>query len=160
MDEPKLMVDDIHVRAPISDPAGGIEFESLHALPDPGDPDQAVVRNVPVLVDWLNLGDIVRIGNNLAGAHPILEVMVASGNVHVVVATDDARDLCDRLDDRFPHHAVRSEGGGIGFLSISIHPDADVDEVLDVIDDWLDDQPTDAGYSPVFETKLGSVSWP
>lgn len=153
------MTDDIHVRAPISGPEGGIRFESLHALPDPDDLDQAVVRNVPCLVDWLNYGDIVRIGVDDDGARPILEVVVASGNVHVVLATDDARGLCDRLDDRFPQYVLRCEGG-MGFLSVSIHPDLDVDEVLDEIGEWLDNQLADpAAHSPVFETKLGEVSW-
>ena len=46
-----------HVREPS---IGG--SETIHALPDPADPDQAVIQNVPFFVDGLNFGDIVRLG--------------------------------------------------------------------------------------------------
>lgn len=41
--------------------------EVMSAIPDPADPDQAVLVNVPVLVDEINFGDIVRLGDETEG---------------------------------------------------------------------------------------------
>ena len=38
----------------------GLPFgrETMHALPDPADPAQAVIQNVPFFIDGLNFGDL------------------------------------------------------------------------------------------------------
>jgi hypothetical protein len=160
----------ILVNAPVDDPDVPIWAEVLHAAPDPADPDQAVLVNVPFLVDGLNFGDLVRLGRaDDRGVRPILEVVMASGCVHVLVAAgeDYARELVDELEELFPAYALRVEGADHELLSLSIHPDLDPDEVLEVVADSLEaagDFDPELEESPaigaVCESKLGMVAWP
>ena len=85
----------------------------MYALPDPSDPDQAVLINVPVMVDWLNYGDIVRLApEDDFGVRRIVEVVVASGHQHMLVAVEEgeAADLVNELERMFPSWALRIAG--------------------------------------------------
>lgn len=159
----------LKVRAPISDPADvGPRFETMHARIDPAADDQAVVINTPFFVDYLNYGDIVRVGESEDNICPIVEVVAASGHRRVMTFTGrhDAGGLVEHLCDRFPEHALRLERSGPPhphMLTVSVHPDFDPEEVVDEIADWLDAQgatPDDASISPTVETQLGPVEWP
>ena len=77
---------DMKVRAPIADPGrGSLRAETLHALQDPADEDQAVIANVPVFIDTLNHGDLVRIGPEENGTRPVLSVVIVSGHRHFLI---------------------------------------------------------------------------
>jgi hypothetical protein len=160
----------IRVNAPVDDPELGIHTEVMSAAPDPADPDQAIVLNAPFLLDCLNFGDLVRLGpEDECGVRPIVEVVTASGHVHVLAATapGDAHLLAAELERTFADYAIRIEGAQGSVLSVSIHPHLDADEVADVIAAWLaanpeaDEESEDGpAFSPIFETRLGPVEWP
>jgi Domain of unknown function (DUF4265) len=163
----------LRVRAPISDPppkGEGPQFETMHALSDPAAEDQAVLVNAPAFCDYLNYGDLVRVGPPRDNVRPILAVVAASGHTRVGTFTGrhDPSALVERLRERFPEHALRLEGSiteppGPHMLTVSVHPDFDPEDVRDEIADWLDEQgatPDDASISPPIETQLGPVQWP
>ena len=78
----------IRVSAPVNEPELP-SLEVMHALADPADPDQAMLANVPVLVDEINYGDLVRLGpEDECGVRPVLEVVVPSGHVHLLAAAE------------------------------------------------------------------------
>src|SRR5829696_5195455 len=93
----------LKVFAPISDPPGSLQFEHMHASQDSAVDDQAVLLNAPFWVDWLNFGDLVRVGPpGEGGSRPILEVVVASGHVRVMAivgryGTEGLQSLGERL---------------------------------------------------------------
>lgn len=158
----------LKVRAPITDPGeGGPRFESMHARHDPAAADQAVLVNAPFFCDYLNFGDLVRVGPACDGLSPILEVVAASGHRRVMAFTGDteAGDLLDHIVDLYPEHALKMEGSSSGtdqMVSVSVHPDFDPEQVADDLADWFDDnggQGT-AAISPVIETVVGPVEWP
>jgi hypothetical protein len=156
----------IRVNAPVDDPELPILTEVMWAAPDPADPDQAVLLNVPVIVDGLNFGDIVRLGPvDECGVRPIVEVVLASGHVRLGALTEpgEAADLIAELERMFPAYALRIEGHSERLLSISIHPDLDPDEVSAVVEAWLEaDADEDEGLAvgPIIETELGPIRWP
>jgi hypothetical protein len=160
--------DGIKVWAPITDePLGGPQGELIHAALDPADSNQAVLHDAPFFVDWLNYGDLVRVGPEEDGARPILEVVEASGHRHIVglLGRHSAQSLSDRLDAQFlGQFALRMEGASGGLISVSVHPDTDPEDVLHAMADWLDEQGAqdddDVALSPVFQTRLGPVTWP
>jgi Domain of unknown function (DUF4265) len=157
----------LRVRAP-AEADLPIKSETMHARPDPADPHQAVLVNAPFYVDWLNYGDLVRVGEeDEAGVRPITEVLTASGHVRVMVVTGgySIRALNKDLHSRFPAYALRTEGDGDRMLSVSVHPDLDPEKVAEAIVAWLDEQgaePDDenVALSPILETRLGPVDWP
>jgi hypothetical protein len=62
--------------------------ETMHALPDPAHPDQAVFQNVPFFVDGLNFGDVVRLGPpDELGVRPIEAVVTTNGHVRFLALT-------------------------------------------------------------------------
>lgn len=139
--------------------------EVMNALPDPADPGQAMLASVPVLVDEMNYGDIVRLGpENEDGIRPILEVVVASGHVHMLAAAEDdgAADLIAELERMFPAYALRIARASASVVSVSVHPDLDADDVAGVIEDWLGDDvdnPEEGlAIGPPCETALGPVA--
>lgn len=114
--------------------------ETMHALPDPAHPRQAVLQNVPFFVDGLNFGDIIRIGpRDHIGVHPIEEVVEASGHVRFLVFLEDqpVADLFERMEELFPQHALRMENGGDGLVAASMHPDLDPEEFFEAFVDWM-----------------------
>jgi Domain of unknown function (DUF4265) len=116
--------------------------ESMHALPDPSDPDQAVIQNVPFFVDGLNFGDLVGLGPpDEMGIRPIEAVVTPSGHVRFLALTAPlpAADLFDHLHGMFPEYAVRIEGDGEGLLAISVHPDLDPDDVAFEVTLWFEE---------------------
>jgi hypothetical protein len=136
--------------------------EVMSAIPDPADPDQAVLVNVPVLVDEINFGDIVRLGEeDECGVRPILEVVVASGHVHMLAAAEDdgATSLAAELERMFPAYALRMVVASESVLSVSVHPDVDADEVAAVIEAWLgagvDDPEDEPAIGPVSVSEVG-----
>jgi hypothetical protein len=154
----------IRVSAPVADPDVPVWNEVMWAAPDPADPDQAVLLSVPFLVDDLNFGDLVRLGAvDDCGVRPILEVVIPSGHVRVMAATDPdgAVGLASELERTFPDHALRIEGSN-GVLSVSIHPDLDPDEVIDVIVPWIavdaEDDEEGLAISPILETRPGPIA--
>jgi Domain of unknown function (DUF4265) len=167
---PDTAAETIRVNAPVEDPDVPIWTEVMHAAPDPASPDQAVLVNVPFLVDGLNFGDLVRVGpEDDCGVRPIVEVVVPSGCVHVLVAapSDRARDVIAELEELFPTWALRIENGNDTLLSMSIHPDLDPDEVIGVVDDLLEeagdfDPQLEEGpaIGPVCESVVGRIAWP
>jgi hypothetical protein len=167
---PETTTDVIRVNAPVDDPDIPVWTEVLHAAQDPADPDQAVLINVPFLVDGLNFGDLVRLGvEDDRGVRPILEVAMASGCVHVLVAAgeDHAGELVGELEELFPVHALRIEGAHAELLSMSIHPDLDPDEVVGVVADFLEaaedfnpDLEEGPAIGPVCQSELGPLTWP
>ena len=158
--------DGIRVSAPVDDPDLPILTEVMWAAPDPADPDQAVLLNVPVIVDGLNFGDIVRLGPvDECGVRPIVEVVLASGHVRLGALTEagEAAGLIAELERMFPPYALRIEGHSEWLLSISVHPDLDPDEVVAVIEAWLGaaaDAEEGLAIGPIVETELGRVRWP
>lgn len=117
--------------------------ETMHALPDPADPAQAVLQNVPFFVDGLNFGDIVLIGPpDHTRTHPIEAVVEGSGHVRFLVILDDVpvEELLDWIDCFFLPHELRIEDGGDGLVALSLHPDLDPDEFFDLFLDWMIDQ--------------------
>jgi Domain of unknown function (DUF4265) len=161
--------DVIRVNAPVDDPDVPVWTEVLHAAPDPADPDQAVLVNVPFLVDGLNFGDLVRLGpEDDRGVRPILEVVISSGCVHALVAAgESAAELVAELEELLPAYALRIEGAHGDLLSMSIHPDLDPDAVLSVTADFLEaagdfdpDLEEGPAIGPVCESELGVLAWP
>ncbi len=116
--------------------------ETMIALPDPADPRQAVILNVPFFVDGLNFGDMVRIGEpDDLGIHPVEAVVTPSGHVRFLLLLEDlpVEDLLDHLELHFPPHLLRAENGGEGLVAVSAHPDLNTDELVDVFLDWVAD---------------------
>src|SRR3954451_25424272 len=153
----------IRVAAPVDDPDIPVFTEVMDALPDPAHPHQAVLLNVPFLVDGLNYGDIVRLGpEDAVGVRPITEVVLASGHVHMLAATEEreALDLVAHLERTFPAYALRIEGAHAHLLSVSVHPDLDPEDVQAAIEEWLghefgDDESLAVG--PPCETAVGPL---
>ena len=88
------------------------------------------------MVDGLNYGDIVRLApEDDFGVRRIVEVVVASGHQHMLVAVEEgeAADLVNELERMFPSWALRVEGVSPTILSVSVHPHLDADEVGAVI---------------------------
>ena len=132
----------IRVAAPVAELEIPICSEVMNAIEDPADPDQAILVSVPVLVDELNFGDVVRLGDlDEAGVRPIVEVMIASGHVHLLAAAEDggALDLAAQLERTFPAYALRIVAASDSLLSVSVHPDLDPDDVSTVIEAWIGD---------------------
>lgn len=130
----------LRVAAPIDELGLPVCSEVMYALPDPAAPDQAIVVNVPVLIDELNFGDLVRLGDeDDLGIRPIIEVAVASGHVHLLVAAEDGKgnELAAELERTFPRYALRITIASETVISVSLHPDLDPDEVAAVIEPWL-----------------------
>ena len=158
--------DHTRVAAPVAELEIPICSEVMNALPDPADPDQAVLANVPFLVDELNYGDIVRLGpEDECGVRPIVEAVAASGHVHILAATEpgEGYELVAELHRRFPAYALRITEANDHLLSISVHPDIDPGHVIAVMETWLG---ADAGdpeeglaIAPPCETQLGPLDW-
>ena len=156
----------LRVVAPVFELDIPVCSELLTALPDPADPDQAVLVSVPFLVDGLNFGDIVRLGDaDDAGARPILEAVVASGHRHLVAATEPggAQDLAAELERMFPAYALRIARANDRLVSVSIHPDVEPDAVARVIAGWLGQEAIDdhdlLSMGAPCATELGLVDW-
>ena len=131
----------IRVAAQIHEPGLPVS-EVMYALADAADPDQAILVNVPVLVDELNFGDIVHVGEaDDFGIRPILEVVVASGHVHLLVAAEGGKAhlLAAELERTFPRYALRIAIASETMISVSVHPDLDPEHVAAVIEPWLGD---------------------
>jgi Domain of unknown function (DUF4265) len=159
-------VDTIRVAAPVNELEIPICSEVMYALPDPADPDQAVLANVPFLVDELNYGDLVRLGEeDEHGVRPILEVVVASGHVHLLAATEPGEgfELVAELERNFPSYALVVTEANDHLLSIGVHPDIDPGDVSAVVQAWLGADATDPeeelAIGPPCETELGPLAW-
>ncbi len=155
---------EIRVAAPVIDADIPICSEVMYALPDPSDPDQAILISVPVMVDGLNYGDIVRIApEDDFGVRRIVEVVVASGHQHMLVAVEEGEsaDLVNELERMFPTWALRIEGASATVLSVSVHPHIDADNVGAVIAEWLAEDFDDEGLAMTFPcpSELGLVAW-
>jgi hypothetical protein len=141
--------------------------ETMDALSDPADPDQAVIQNVPFFVDGLNFGDVVRLGpSDDIGIRPIEAVVIPSGCVRFLVVTGplSESELADHLSDLFPPHAVRIETGE-GLLAVSVHPDLGPQEAVFEVFDWFEAQgvpPGDdsVGVSHLLESEVGPLAYP
>jgi Domain of unknown function (DUF4265) len=139
--------------------------ETMHALPDPADPDQAVIVNVPFFVNGLNFGDVVRLGrSDDIGIRAIEEIVIPSGHTRFLALTGflSAPDLVDRLHHAFPSYALRIEGDGDGLLSVSVHPDLVPDDVVYEVFDWFEEEgvpPGDesVGVTSLFESEVGPL---
>lgn len=159
----------LKVKAPIPHPGDrGPTVEHLHAQVDPAAENQAILHNTPFFVDYLNFGDIVRVGEG-EDSRPILEVVHASGHRRIQAFTGTAhpQGLSERLHGLYADHEIKLEGSDqnpdIGLMVVSIHPDVDAERVWEHIADWLDDNgqsPDTASVSPPLETQLGPVDWP
>ena len=156
----------LRVAAPVVEHEVPVCSEVMYALPDPADPDQAVLASVPFLVDGLNFGDIVRLGDeDEHGVRPILEVVVASGHVHVLAAAEPGEgfELLAELDRMFPAYALRITQANDHLLSVSVHPDLDPADVHAAIESWLAADGADAdehpAMGPACETRLGLLDW-
>lgn len=156
----------IRVSAPVDDPDAPVWREVLLALPDPADADQAIVQNVPFLNEELNFGDLVRLGPaDECGIRPILEVVIASGHVHVLAATEagEAGELAAELERMFGSYALRVEASGRHLVAVSAHPDLDPAEVHAVIEAWLAkdaaDEEEGLALSRPAATRIGPVRW-
>ena len=155
----------IRVAAPVIDAGIPVCSEVMDALPDPSDPDQAVLVNVPVMVDGLNYGDIVRLAPEDAfGVRRIVEVVVASGHQRMLAAVEDgeAHDLVNELERMFPSWALRVEAASATILSVSVHPHLDPDAVGEVIAGWLaEDCEEGEGLAMTVPrpSELGRVAW-
>jgi Domain of unknown function (DUF4265) len=141
--------------------------ETMYALPDPADPDQAVIQNVPFFVDGLNFGDVVRLGpRDDIGIRPIESVVIPSGCVRFLVVTGplSESDLADHLTGLFPSHMVRVETGD-GLLAVSVHPDLEPQEAVFEVFDWFEAKgvpPGDdsVGVSHLLESEVGPLGYP
>lgn len=158
--------DRVRVAAPVNEFDLPVGREVMSALADPADPDQAVLVNVPFLVDGLNYGDLVHLGEaDEAGIRPILEVALASGHVHLVAATepDEVHGLAAQLERTFPSYALRITAANDSLLSVSVHPDLDPEDVSDVIEAWLGDTAEDPDEGLALgrpcATELGPLAW-
>jgi Domain of unknown function (DUF4265) len=156
---------EIRVAAPVIDADIPVCSEVMYALPDPSNPDQAVLINVPVMVDGLNYGDIVRLApEDDFGVRRIVEVVLASGHQHMLVAVEDGEsaDLVNELERMFPSWALRIEAASATVLSVSVHPHLDPDEVGVVVAGWLaEDSDEDERLAMTFpcRSELGLVAW-
>lgn len=156
------------VIAPITRPVeGGMRWESMPARPDPAADDQAILVAAPALCDYVNFGDVVRVGPPTNGARPMLDVLVASGHERVVAITSRHKPeaLASYLRTLHPaEHLLRIGVMQPSLVAVSVHPDLDATEVQSDIADWLDDQGArddrEASISPVFESTIGPVHWP
>jgi uncharacterized protein DUF4265 len=141
--------------------------ETMHALPDPADPDQAMIQNVPFFVDGLNFGDVVRLGPpDDIGIRPIEAVVIPSGCVRFLVLTGPLPepDLVEHLSDLFPAPEVRAESGE-GLVAVSVHPDLEPEEAVYEVFDWFEARgipPGDesVGVSHLFESEIGPLGYP
>jgi hypothetical protein len=142
--------------------------ESMHALPDPADPAQAVIQNVPFFVDGLNFGDVVLLGPpDALGIRPIEEIVTPSGHVRFLAVTGplSADELFEHLYDTFPEYALHIEGHGDGLLAISVHPDLDPDDVAFEVILWFEEHGvlTDddiAGITELITSEVGPITPP
>ncbi len=165
MNEQNRADETIRVAAPVIEADIPVCSEVMHALPDPADPDQAVLINVPVLVDGVNFGDIVRLApEDDFGVRRIVEVVEASGHVHMLaaVAEGEAGELVAELERMFPSWALRIEGASATILSISVHPHLDAEDVGAVVAAWLADEVDDEEELAMTEpclSELGAVAW-
>ena len=155
----------IRVAAPVIDADIPVCSEVMDALPDPSDPDQAVLVNVPVMVDGLNYGDIVRLApEDDFGVRRIVEIVVASGHQHMLAAVEEGEtlDLVNELERMFPSWGLRFAFASATILSVSVHPHLDPDAVGEVIAGWLaDDRDEEEGLAMTFPcpSELGRVAW-
>jgi hypothetical protein len=155
----------IRVAAPVVEAEIPVCSEVMSALPDPADPDQAILVNVPVMVDGINFGDIVRLApEDDFGVRRIIEVVVASGHVHMLAAVEDGEmlDLVNELERMFPTWALRFVVASDTILSVSVHPHLDSDDVGAVIAAWVgEDADEDDVLAMTFpcESELGRVAW-
>jgi hypothetical protein len=156
----------IRVAAPVIDAGIPVCSELMDALRDPSDPDQAVLLNVPVMVDGLNYGDIVRLApEDDFGVRRIIEVVIASGHQHMLVAVEDGEgaDLLNELERMFPSWALRVEAASSTILAVSVHPHLDPEAVGAVIAAWLIEDPNDDEESLAMTvprpSELGLVAW-
>ena len=167
MNEREIMdAETIRVAAPVTEADIPVCSEVMHALPDPAHPDQAVLVNVPVLVDGLNFGDIVRLApQDDFGVRRVVEVVEASGHVHMLVAVEagEAADLVAELERMFPTWALQIEAASETIMSVSIHPHLDADAVGEVIAAWvaedLDDPDEVLAMTFPCASELGAVAW-
>jgi hypothetical protein len=138
--------------------------ETMHALPDPADPDQAVIDNVPFFVDGVNFGDIVCLGPpDDIGIRPIEGVVVPSGCIRFLVILGPlcGDDLIEHLYDLFSLPMVRIEGGH-NLLAVSVHPDVDPEEVAFEVVLWFEEKGIDpvnetVGITEFFESEVGPL---
>jgi hypothetical protein len=155
----------IRVAAPVIDADIPVCSEVMDALPDPSHPDQAVLVNVPVMVDGLNYGDIVRLApEDDCGVRRIVEVVVASGHQHLLAAVEEGEtlDLIHELERMFPSWGFRFAFASSTILSVSVHPHLDLDAVGEVIAGWLgEDSEEDEGLAMTAPcpSELGRVAW-
>jgi Domain of unknown function (DUF4265) len=139
--------------------------ETMHALPDPAHPDQAVLQNVPFFVDGLHFGDVVRLGPpDELGIRPIEAVVTTSGHVRFLALTGPLAipELADHLEDTFPEYALRTEGDGEYFLAVSVHPDLDPDDVAFEMILWFEEHGVlpgadSIGISEATESEIGPL---
>ena len=156
----------IRVAAPVIEQDIPICSEVMNALPDPADHDQAVLASVPFLLDGLNFGDIVRLGDeDENGVRPILEVVVASGHIHLLAATEPGEgfELVAQLHRMFPGYGLRITQANDHLLSVSVHPDLDPKRVFSVIESWLGTDSLEPderlAMSEPCVTELGLLDW-
>lgn len=156
----------IRVAAPVADAGLNVCSEVMHALPDPADPDQAILVNVPVLADGINFGDLVRLEpEDDFGVRRIEAVVVPSGHVHLLTAVEDgeAPDLVAELERMFPSYALKVEAMSATIVSVSVHPHLDAGDVTSVIASWLGfEQDEDPFELPIGEpegSEVGRISW-
>ena len=155
----------IRVAAPVVEAEIPVCSEVMDALPDPADPDQAILVNVPVMVDGLNFGDVVRLApEDDFGVRRIVEVVVASGHQHMLAAVEEGemRDLVNELERMFPAWALRYVAASDTILSVSVHPHLDPDAVGAVIAGWVgDDADEDDVLAMTFPcaSELGPLAW-
>jgi hypothetical protein len=141
--------------------------ETMHALPDGADPNQAVMQNVPFFVDGLNFGDVVRLGPpDEVGIRPIEAVVIPSGCVRFLALTGPLRqsDLVEHLYGLFQPPLIRIETGE-GLISVSVHPDLEPEAPVYEVFDWFEARgipPGDesVGVSNVFESEIGPLGYP
>lgn len=156
----------IRVAAPVLEAEIPVCSEVMNALPDPADPDQAVLINVPVLVDGINFGDIVGLApEDDLGVRRIVEVVEASGHAHMLAspAEGEALDLIAELERTFPSWAMRFSVASDTLLSVSVHPHLDADDVGAAIAGWLsedlEDLDEDLAMTFPCPSELGAVAW-
>jgi len=152
----------IRVSAPVNEPELP-SLEVMHALADPADHGQAVLVNVPVLVDGINYGDLVRLGSeDECGVRPILEVVVPSGHVHFLAASEpgEVLDLAAELERTHPAYALRMEAASESVLSVSVHPDVDPEDVVVTAAAWLRVDPDDLEEGPAVGAPCASEAGP
>ena len=166
MNEKNTQDAEIRVAAPVIDADIPVCSEVMNALPDPSDPDQAVLINVPVMVDGLNYGDIVRVApEDDFGVRRIIEVVVASGHQHMLARVEEgeAQDLVSELERMFPYWALRFTLASDTLLCVSVHPHLDADDVGATIAGWLaedlEDAEEDVAMTFPCPSELGRVAW-